>query len=309
MTGSREWTVLELLRWTTAHFAERGIPSARLDAECLLAFALGADRLRLYLEFDRPVGETERAAFRELVRRRGTDRVPLAYLTGEREFWSLRLAVTPEVLSPRPETETLVSVALDLIPGREGEYRVLDLGTGSGAVALALAAERPKALLTVTDISAAALRVARSNAERHGVQQRLRFAEGSLFQPVAGECYDLVVSNPPYVAEADQAALAPELGHEPSEALFGGPDGLAVLRPLVAGLPAVLTCSGAAAVEVAPDQAEAVAGGFEAAGFGEVRIHCDLGGQSRVVAGRRAPSRGSNGAPGPANAGAGAREA
>ncbi len=119
MTGSREWTVLELLRWTTAHFAERGIPSARLDAECLLAFALGADRLRLYLEFDRPVGETERAAFRELVRRRGTDRVPLAYLTGEREFWSLRLAVTPEVLSPRPETETLVSVALDLIPGRE----------------------------------------------------------------------------------------------------------------------------------------------------------------------------------------------
>jgi release factor glutamine methyltransferase len=139
MPEGRTWTLLELLRWTTEHFQRRGIETPRLDAECLLAHALGMDRLRLYLEFEKPVLAEERARFRELVRRRADERVPVALLTGRREFWSLLLRVTPDVLVPRPETETLVEVALGLLPDSESEARILDLGTGSGAIALALA--------------------------------------------------------------------------------------------------------------------------------------------------------------------------
>src|SRR5262249_43847489 len=132
-TAPKTWTVLELLRWTTQHFGERGIDTPRLDAECLLAFALGCDRLALYVNFDRPVDEGERARFRELVRERAASRVPVALLVGEREFWSLLLRVTRDVLVPRPDTETLVAAALDLFPDREAELTVLDVGTGSGA--------------------------------------------------------------------------------------------------------------------------------------------------------------------------------
>ncbi len=287
MSAPRTWTVLELLRWTAGHFAERGIDTPRLDAECLLAHALGTDRLQLYIGFDKPVEEAERGAFRELVRRRAGERVPVALLTGEQEFWSLRLAVNSAVLVPRADTETLVQVALERIPDPEGEYEVLDLGTGSGAVALALASERPKARVTASDISPEALEVARANAERLGLAGRVRLVEGSLFEPVVGECYDLVVSNPPYVAEAEATSLAPELGHEPPQALFGGPDGLAVLRPLVAGLAGVLRPGGAWALEIGPEQAAAVEGWCREAGLGGAQVHRDLAGRPRVVSGRR----------------------
>jgi release factor glutamine methyltransferase len=246
------------------------------------------DRLRLYLDFDKPVSEAERAGFRELVRRRASERVPVAQLVGHREFWSLRLRVGPAVLVPRPETETLVQAALDLLPGRDAPGRALDLGTGSGAIALALASERPRLEITATDVSPAALDLARANAEALGLAGRVRWLEGSLFEPVAEERFDLVVSNPPYVAESQRAALAPELAHEPELALFAGPDGLAVLRPLVAGVCARLAPGGAVALEISPEQADPVTGWCRGAGLLEVSVRRDLSGRPRVVTGRGA---------------------
>jgi release factor glutamine methyltransferase len=284
--AERSWTILELLRWTTEHFAKQGIETARLDAECLLAHALGVDRLRLYVEFDKPLGPSERAGFRELVRRRAESRVPVAQLTGRKEFWSLSLEVTPDVLAPRPETETLVEVALELFPARDAELHVLDVGTGSGALALALAHERPKARITATDVSAAALAVARANAERLELAGRVRFLRGSVYEPVAGERFDLVVSNPPYLAEAPGAALPPELAHEPREALFAADQGTAVLRALAQGVGERLAPGGAAAFEVSPEQAGPVAGWCRQAGLLDVTRRRDLAGRPRVVSGR-----------------------
>jgi release factor glutamine methyltransferase len=286
-TRADVWTVLDLLRWTTEHFAGRGIESARLDAECLLAHALGVERLRLYIDFDKPVSEAERAAFRALVRRRAGERLPVAQLVGHKEFWSLPLRVTPAVLTPRPETETLVAAALELIAESEQPARVLDVGTGSGAVALAIARERPRAVITATDVSQEALIIAQENAEELGMADRIRFLEGSLLEPVQGECFDLIVSNPPYVAESARARLAPELAHEPERALFAGPDGLAWLRPLAAGVGAVLSPGARAAFELDPAQAEAVSELCRSAGLIGIRIHRDLGGLPRVVSARR----------------------
>lgn len=283
----KTWTVLDLLRWTTQHFTERGIETPRLDAECLLAFALGCDRLRLYVDYDKPVDEAERARFRALVRERAQARVPVALLVGTREFWSLSLRVTGDVLVPRPDTETLVAAALDAFPEREAECTVLDVGTGSGAIALALAHERTKARVTATDVSPAALAVAADNAERLGLADRVRFLEGSLFEPVAGERFDLVVSNPPYVAKRDAASLPPELRHEPASALFAGPDGTDVLRAFAAQVFEVVAPGGAVFVELDPAQAPAMSQWFADAGLERVTIHRDAAGRARVVAARR----------------------
>jgi release factor glutamine methyltransferase len=283
----KTWTVLDLLRWTTQHFTERGIETPRLDAECLLAFALGCDRLRLYVDYDKPVDEAERARFRALVRERAQARVPVALLVGTREFWSLSLRVTGDVLVPRPDTETLVAAALDAFPEREAECTVLDVGTGSGAIALALAHERTKARVTATDTSLAALAVAADNAERLGLADRVRFLEGSLFEPVAGERFDLVVSNPPYVAKRDAASLPPELRHEPASALFAGPDGTDVLRAFAAQVFEVVAPGGAVFVELDPAQAPAMSQWFADAGLERVTIHRDAAGRARVVAARR----------------------
>jgi release factor glutamine methyltransferase len=282
----RTWTILELLRWTTEHFAKQGIDTARLDAECLLAHALGVDRLRLYVEFDKPLAAGERSGFRELVRRRAEQRVPVSQLVGGKEFWSLPLLVTPDVLTPRPETETLIEAALELAPQRDAELQILDIGTGSGAVALALASERPKARVTATDVSRAALAVARTNAERLELAGRVRFLEGSLYEPVAGERFDLVVSNPPYLSNAPGTTHAPELGHEPREALFAAEQGFAVLRALAQGVAARLLPGGAAAFEVSPEQADRVAGWCREAGLLDVAQRRDLGRRVRVVSGR-----------------------
>jgi release factor glutamine methyltransferase len=282
----RTWTILDLLRWTTDHFAERGVETSRLDAECLLAFALGVDRMRLYLDFDKPASPGERDVFRELVRRRADERVPVAQLTGGKEFWSLPIRVTADVLSPRPDTETLVAAALDRLPERDTDARILEIGTGSGAVALAIAHERPRARITATDVSPAALKVAKRNARELGLEGRIEFAEGSLFGPAAGRRFDLVVSNPPYLAESERSQLAPELAHEPEVALFAGPDGLAVLRELVAGAMAFLAPGGGFAVELAPDQAPIVAHWCREAGLGDVVTHRDLAARPRVVSAR-----------------------
>jgi release factor glutamine methyltransferase len=283
---SDSWTVLDLLRWTTQHFREAGIDSPRLDAECLLAFALGVERMQRYLDFDKPVSPAERGRFRELVRRRGRERVPVAQLVGRREFWSLSLRVSGAVLTPRPDTETLVQAALDLFPRREAALRVLDLGTGSGAVALALASERPRAQLTATDISAAALEIARANADELHMAERIRFVQGDLFDPVSEDRFDLIVSNPPYVGESQRSELAPELAHEPPEALFAGPDGRAVLRRLAAEAGSRLLTGGAVAVELAPDQAGCFSDWCREAGLLDVTVQRDLVGRPRVVTAR-----------------------
>jgi release factor glutamine methyltransferase len=284
--SQKVWTILGLLRWTTAHFSSRGIASARLDAECLLAHVMGVDRMRLYLDFEKPVGERDRTAFRELVRRRAEARVPVALLLGEKEFWSLPLKVSSDVLIPRPDTETLVAAALERLPDRDSEARVLDVGTGSGAVALAIAVERPRAHLVGTDISQAALEIARENAAVHGVADRIRWERGSLYGPVAGQRFDLIVSNPPYVAERQRDALPPELAHEPESALFAGRDGTDVLVELVAQAGEMLAPGGGFAVELAPEQAERVSGWCRDAGLQDVRTHRDLEQRARVVSGR-----------------------
>jgi release factor glutamine methyltransferase len=283
---SQTWTILELLRWTTQYFADRGIETPRLDAECLLASALGVDRMRLYLDFDKPASPGERDAFREWVRRRADERVPVAQLVGGKEFWSLPLLVTADVLSPRPDTETLVAAALERLPERDTDARILEIGTGSGAVALALARERPRARITATDVSPAALKVAERNARELGMADRIEFAEGNLFGPVVGRRFELVVSNPPYLAESERSQLAPELAHEPEVALFAGSDGLAVLRDLVAGATAFLAPGGGFALELAPDQAPIVAQWLRDAGLGDVVTHRDLAALPRVVSAR-----------------------
>ena len=281
----RTWTVLDLLRWTTEHFQSRGLEGARLDAECLLAHALSTERLQLYLDFDKPVLSDERARFRELVKRRADERVPVALLTGRREFWSLPLRVTPDVLVPRPETETLVEVALRLQPEPDSAARFLDLGTGCGAIALALAKERPEADVTATDISGAALAVARQNAAELGFEDRIRFLPGDAFEPVQGERFDLIVSNPPYLAQSEAPALAPELSHEPGEALFAAGEGLALLQRIADEAPGFLAAGGALAVEVAPQQASEMTEWLVSAGFARTESHCDLAGRIRVVSG------------------------
>lgn len=282
----KRWTVLALLRWTTEYFRSHGVETPRLDAEVLLAHVLATERLRLYLDFEKPVEAAERARYRELIKRRAGERVPVALLVGRREFWSLPLRVCSDVLVPRPETETLVEAALGLLPDVEAESRVLDLGTGSGAVALALAKERPKARVTATDLSSAALAVAEENALVLDLSAQLRLLAGDGFLPVAGERFDLIVSNPPYVGEDEAGSLLPELAHEPREALFSGPDGTQMLRRIVAEAPAHLERGAALAVEVAPAQASVVTAWMQAAGFQEVQVHRDLADRPRVVAGR-----------------------
>lgn len=282
----RIWTILELLRWTTAYFGRHGIESARLDAEVLLAHALETERLRLYIDHDKPVQPAERDRFRALVQCRAVERIPVSLLIGEREFWSLPFRVTADVLTPRPETETLVEAALSRLPESDAAARILDVGTGSGAIALSLASERPRAELTATDLSKAALQIAAENADRLHVRERIRFLEGDLFEPVRGERFDLIVSNPPYVARRDEAALPPELAHEPAMALFGGLDGLELIRRLVDQAGDHLRAGGWLGIELAPEQADTVERMLVERGFEDVERRLDLAKRPRVVGAR-----------------------
>jgi release factor glutamine methyltransferase len=281
------WTVLELLRWTNDYFTRAGIETARLDAEVLLAAALETDRLRLYLDYEKPVEAEERDRFRALVQRRARERVPVSLLLGQREFWSLPIRVTSDVLTPRPETETLVEAALSKVPDRERAVRILDLGTGSGAIALALASELPHAEIVATDLSEAALQIAAENADRLHARERIRLVPGDLFEPVAGERFDLVVSNPPYVGRDEEASLPPELAHEPEMALFAGADGLDVIRRLVSEAGDHLSAGGWLLIEHAPQQVEAIERELRQAGFSELERRFDLARLARVVGARR----------------------
>jgi release factor glutamine methyltransferase len=274
---SETWTVLRLLRWTADFFRQHRIESARLDAEVLLAHVLACKRVDLYLTFDQPVASADRTRFRELVRRRARERVPVAHLTGTREFWSVPLRVTPDVLIPRPDTETLVRACAAL-----GARRIADVGTGSGCIAIALARELPDAALLGVDLSRAALAVARHNAEASGVAERIELREGDLLSGIE-ERFELIASNPPYVRTRELEKLAPEVQHEPRLALDGGPDGLDVLRRLIEQAPARLCRGGHLALEVGGGQAPEVAELARAAGASAVEMHRDLAGHERVV--------------------------
>ncbi|MFI5314785.1 MAG: peptide chain release factor N(5)-glutamine methyltransferase [Myxococcota bacterium] len=278
--SSAEWTLMEFVRWTAEFFKQHDVPQARLDAEMLLAHVLGGSRMDLYTGFDKPLGEADRARFRELVRRRAKERVPVAYLTEQREFWSLALRVTPQVLIPRPETETLVRVALDQKP-----RRVLEIGVGSGCISAALARELPAVEIVAVDVSAGALALARENLAALGVGERVALVQADGLRELVGS-FDLVVSNPPYVPSAELARLAPELRHEPALALDGGPDGLALIRRLCADAPARLERPGAIALEIGAGQADAVSELLRAAGAAEVELTEDLAGIPRVALGR-----------------------
>ncbi|HEY7739719.1 MAG TPA: peptide chain release factor N(5)-glutamine methyltransferase [Steroidobacteraceae bacterium] len=258
--------------------------SPALDAALLLAQVTGTSRAALAADPERRLTAGESAALEALAGRRLRGE-PVAYLTGHREFWSLDLCVTPDVLVPRPETERVVELALAALTGI-ARPAVLDIGTGSGAIALAIARERPDAAVTAVDRSAEAVAVAAGNAGRLGIAN-VRFLRGTWFGPVGGERFDLVASNPPYLA-ADDPALA-ALAHEPRPALVAGPTGLEALAQVCAGSPAVLVPGGTLVVEHGAAQGAAVRGLMSAAGFAGVATHGDLAGLPRATQGRTAP--------------------
>ena len=276
MTALRGVPVREALDSAVVALSAAGVDTPRLDAEVLLAHALGVDRLALVTDRERRVEGPAVRAFQDAVRRRSVAREPVAYITGVKGFRRIDVHVDGRVLIPRPETETLVEAALDLPRGA----RVADVGTGSGAVALALKDERPDLDVVGTDTSPDALAVARGNAARLGLD--VAFVEGDLLDGAGA--VDAVVSNPPYVA--DGAPLAPEIArHEPPVALYAGADGLTVIRRLVARVAA--SPARFVALEVGMGQAGAVAGVLRGAGFAEIDVRSDLAGIERVVAGRR----------------------
>ncbi|MEX2107364.1 MAG: peptide chain release factor N(5)-glutamine methyltransferase [Solirubrobacterales bacterium] len=269
-------SVREALGASVDALSAAGMETPHLDAEVLLAEAIGLDRARLIAEPEADVPADAARQFGEMVRRR-LRREPVAYILGRKGFRDIELVVDRRVLIPRPETELLVELALELRP-----RRALDVGTGSGAIALAIADELSECEVTATDTSAAALEVAQSNAQRLGLLERVRFLEGTAPE---GEAFDLVLANLPYVAEADWPSLQPEVTEwEPREALLAGPDGLDVLR---VAIPALAPVSPVIALEVGAGQAQAVSELLLDAGFGEVETRPDLAGIPRVVWGRR----------------------
>lgn len=250
-----------------------------LDVELLLAHSLSMSRTQLKVRPE-SVPNAERAQrFIALIDRRAAGE-PVAYILGYRDFWTLRLAVSPAVLVPRPETELLVERALALGPAGPG--RVADLGTGSGAIALALASERPEWTLTATDISEDALEIARANASMLGLA-RVEFLKGRWFEPLAGRRFDLIAGNPPYIAEGDPALQNATLKHEPQTALSAGPDGMLSLREIVHSAPQHLERRGWLLLEHGSTQAAAVARELVVRGFGHVRSHRDLAGHERIT--------------------------
>ncbi len=274
-------TVLEIIKSTTAYLDKHGVESARLNAEHLIAHALGRKkRLDLYMEFDRPLGESELAPLRPLVRERGQGR-PLQHLVGTTEFFGREFRCDPRGLIPRPETEQLVELVLRA-PGAKST--ILDIGTGSGVIAITLALELPSAEVTAVDLSTDALALARENAAQLAAGITLLQAD---LLPDETAAFDIIVANLPYIPTGDIPALAREVQHDPVGALDGGADGLDLVRRLVGQGAARLTADGGIFLEVGHDQAERVAGLFAQADYREIAILPDLQGVSRFVAARR----------------------
>ena len=256
------WTIIELVRWTTHYFGAHQLENPRPEAEILLAHALGLRRIDLYLNHDQPLDKNERDQFKTLIKRR-LNGEPVAYITGMREFWSLELMVGPQVLIPRPETECLVEAVLPFLQnGDTGGYkRIMDMGTGSGAIVIALAHEYPSGHYIAMDHSIAALGLARQNARKHGVGHHIDWYCGSWDAPLKPdrEAFDLIVSNPPYIRSGDIDGLQPEVrDYEPRLALDGRPDGVSCLRRIIQSVYRHLKPGGMLALEMGWDQAAAV---------------------------------------------------
>jgi release factor glutamine methyltransferase len=283
MANKKEvWTIQTILNWTRQYFLDKGVENPRLDAEVLLSHILGKERLYLYVHFDQPLEEAELSAFRSAVKQRAA-RLPVAYIIGLKEFMGLDFEVTPAVLIPRPDTEILVEAALSRLSAVDNPC-ILDLGTGSGAICISMLANLPTAKGVTVDISAEALSVAKGNADRHLVSERLTFCQGDLFAPVKGQVFAAIVSNPPYIPEADIVGLTPEVRQEPNLALMGGKDGLDFYRRIIQEGRNYLASNGFVAMEVGIGQAQLVAAMAEKTGVFKVdSIIKDYGGIERVV--------------------------
>ena len=276
------WTIGKLLSWTAEYFTKKAISSARLDAELLLANLLGCDRIYLYVNFDRPLLADELAGYRALVKRRAA-KEPLAYILGNREFYKLSFVVTPAVLIPRPDTEIIVASAIEHAKANDAR-RALDLGTGSGAIAISLWTNLPKLSITASDLSIPALEIAQVNARRHLVESRLEFIVSDWFENIVPEKYDIIVANPPYIQLAEQGKLQPELQHEPQSALYADADGLGCYRIILANAHEYLASGGKLFLEVGYNQAAAVAELAKATNrYGSMHFVKDYSGIDRVV--------------------------
>ena len=288
------WTIGKLLKTTAGYLKEKSIESPRLTAELLLAHVLGMDRVGLYLQFEKPLTEKELSGYRTLVRRRAK-REPLQYITGTQEFWSMEFHVDSRVLIPRPETEVLVEQALARAgegePERGNLRRLLDLGTGSGILAVCMAKELPTWEVWATDSSADGLEVARLNSEKHGVGDQIRFRQGDLFQPLTGEgiLFHLILSNPPYVGEGEYGSLPPEVrDYEPRVALAAGKEGMAFITRILHDAPDFLVPGGWLLLEMAPGQTEpAMKIAEEISFYHDVHRVRDYSGRHRVISVRR----------------------
>ncbi|MBQ7516567.1 MAG: peptide chain release factor N(5)-glutamine methyltransferase [Schwartzia sp.] len=285
MERGRIWTIGSILKWSKQYFEKRGIDTPRLDAEVLLSHVLDVKRIYLYAHFDQPLDPAELAAYHEAVKRRAAHE-PVAYIVGRRAFMDLTLTITPAVLVPQPDTETLVGAVMDRLKGTTGET-VADIGTGSGVIALALLYYLPALRAVASDISTNALTVARDNADRLGFADRVEFFEGDLVAPLQGRTFDAVVSNPPYIPRTDFPTLPLEVMAEPRLAIDGGADGLDFYRRLVVDVPPLLKPNGFLAVEIGMGQAPAVQALARDAGWQSTEIVKDLSGIERVVVMRR----------------------
>lgn len=288
--GEEQWTVLKVIQWTAAHFQKKELENPRLEAEVLLAHLLGIDRMGLYLNYDRPLTDEERQVYREMIQRR-KGREPLAYIIGSKEFWSLRFEVNSECLIPRPETEHLVEEAVRIAQGLPSPPRVLEIGFGCGAVAIALAKELPGAEIVATDISAGALALAQANAAAHQVGGGIRLILGDLFpvgepqgEPAGEKAFGLICSNPPYIPTAEILQLAPEVrDFEPLTALDGGKDGLRFFRQIADGAPGFLMKDGWLLMEIGRGQDAAVTEILQERGFEQIDLIPDYAGITRVI--------------------------
>ncbi len=257
-----EWTIIKLLRWTTSYFESRDIDGPRIEAEILLAHALQLQRIDLYLRYDEPLFSNELSRFKDLIKRR-INREPVAYIVGRKEFWSMDFMVTKDVLIPRPETEFLVETAINLLPQDSASHpnltpkRIFELGTGSGAVVLALAAMRPCHLFFASDTITAAVRLAKQNAKHHDIERRVSFICADWFEPLKDKkpVIDMIVSNPPYVPSRVIGKLQPEIvKNEPISAIDGGEDGLSCLRHIINNAHLYLQPKGHLLLEIGHDQ-------------------------------------------------------
>ena len=287
-----EWTIIKLLRWTTSYFESHDIDGPRIEAEILLAHALQLQKIDLYLQYDQPVSSNELSMFKVLIKRR-INREPVAYIVGKKEFWSMDFMVSKDVLIPRPETEFLVETAINLLPQDSASHpmfipkRILELGTGSGAVVLALASMRPCHLFFASDRKTAPVKLAKQNATHHGFESRIRFICADWFEPFKDKrpVFDMIVSNPPYIPSRVIGKLQPEIvRYEPFSAIDGGEDGLLFLRHIINHAHFYLQQKGYLLLEIGHDQRDDVRNiADQCAKYENIVYTKDYGGHDRVV--------------------------